>query len=93
MRIESYIQMQQLYPAKNTAKTTGNKPVSSFSDKLQISSKGKDISVAKQALASTPDIREDLVSSIKERVQNGTYEVSGEAFADKVLGNFYQTLA
>ncbi|MCQ2543108.1 MAG: flagellar biosynthesis anti-sigma factor FlgM [Lachnospiraceae bacterium] len=92
MRIESYIQMQQLYPAKNTAKTT-SKPVSSFSDKLQISSKGKDISVAKQALASTPDIREELVSSIKERVQNGTYEVSGEAFADKVLGNFYQTLA
>ena len=74
-------------------KNSRNKAVSNFSDKLQISSMGKDISVAKQALASTPDIREDLVSSIKERIQNGTYEVSGEAFADKVLGNFYQTLA
>ena len=92
MRIESYIQMQQLYPSKNTVKAT-NKAVSNFSDKLQISSMGKDISVAKKALASTPDIREDLVSSIKERIENGTYEVSGEAFADKVLGNFYQTLA
>jgi len=92
MRIESYIQMQQLYPSKNTVKAT-NKPVSNFSDKLQISSMGKDISVAKQALASTPDIREDLVSSIKERIQNGTYEVSGEAFADKVLGKYYQTFA
>lgn len=92
MRIESYIQMQQLYPTKSAAKST-EKPVTNFSDKLQISSLGKDINVAKQALASTPDIREDLVSSIKERIQNGTYEVSGEAFADKVLGNFYQTLA
>lgn len=92
MRIESYIQMQQLYPSKNTVKTT-NKPTANFSDKLQISSLGKDINVAKQALASTPDIREDLVSSIKEKYQNGTYNVSGEAFADKVLGNFYQTLA
>ena len=92
MRIESYIQMQQLYPSNNKT-TTNNKTVSGFSDKLQISSMGKDISVAKKALASTPDIREDLVSSIKERIENGTYEVSGEAFADKVLGNFYQTLA
>lgn len=92
MRIESYIQMQQMYPSKNTVKAA-TKPGANFSDKLQISSKGKDINVAKQALASTPDIREDLVNSIKERINNGTYEVSGEAFADKILGNFYQTLA
>lgn len=92
MRIESYIQMQQVYPSKNTIKAN-SKSQAAFSDKLQISSLGKDISVAKQALASTPDIREDLVNSIKEKINNGTYEVSGEAFADKILGNFYQTLA
>ena len=92
MRIESYIQMQQLYPSNKTTKTNG-KTASNFSDKLQISSMGKDISVAKQALASAPDIREDVVSSIKERIQSGTYEVSGEAFADKVLGKYYQTFA
>ena len=45
MRIESYIQMQQLYPSNNKT-TTNNKTVSGFSDKLQISSMGKDISVA-----------------------------------------------
>ena len=92
MRIESYIQMQQLYPSKKTVKATNSTPAS-FSDKLQISSLGKDINVAKQALSYTPDIREDLVSSIKERIKNGTYEVSGEAFANKVLGNYFQTLA
>ncbi len=92
MRIEYDIQEQELYPSTNMFKVTG-KTVSNFSDKLQISSMGKEFSIAKQALALTPDIREDLVSSIKERIKNGTYEVSGEAFADKLFRKYFKTYA
>lgn len=56
----------------------------------RISSMGEDYITAKKALLSTPDIREDLIYSIKERIKNGTYEVSGEAFAEKILENFFR---
>ena len=79
----------QQYPQKNTLKTN-EKTVSNFSDKLLISSMGKDYNTARTALSSTPDIREDLIHSIKERIKNGTYEVSGEAFAEKILENFFR---
>ena len=85
----SRTELHQQYPPKNTLKTN-EKTVSNFSDKLLISSMGKDYSTASKALSSTPDIREDLIYSIKERIKNGTYEVSGEAFAEKILENFFR---
>ena len=50
MRIEAYTQVQKVYDTKKTAKTQP-KSSSGVSDKLQISSIGKDIQTAKQALA------------------------------------------
>ena len=84
MRIEAYTQVQQLYNAKKTARTeSARKP--SFSDAVQISSIGKDIQVAKQAVANTPDVREDLVAPLKSKIEAGTYSVSAEQLADKLL--------
>ncbi len=92
MRIESYIQVQQLYKANKPNKADNTK-ASNFSDKLQISMLGKDIQTAKQALAATSDIREDRIAALRTEIQNGTYEVSGESFADKLLEKYNQTLA
>ena len=92
MRIDSYIQVQQLYNASKTTKTQ-SKSSANFSDKLQISMLGKDIQTAKQALAGTSDIREDRIADLRTEIQNGTYEVSGESFADKLLEKYGQTLA
>ena len=87
MRIEAYTPVQQLYNTNNTNK--GQKTSkTSFSDQVQISSMGKDIQTAKQAVVDTPDIREDIVAPIKASIQNGTYDVSGDSFADKLLENY-----
>ncbi len=87
MRIEAYTQVQKVYQSQtvNRAQKAGN--VSRL-DNVQISSIGKDIQTAKAALAGSPDIREELTASIKERIQNGTYEVSVENFADKLMRKF-----
>ena len=57
MRIEAYNQVQQLYQAKRTGKAQ-NAPAAAKTDKLQISSFGRDIQVAKAAVAAVPDVRE-----------------------------------
>ena len=87
MRIEAYAQVQQLYKSQkiNRSQKTG---AAAQTDKVQISSFGKDIHTAKAALAGSPDVREELTAPIKEKVQNGTYEVSATSFADKLLKKF-----
>ncbi|MDE6951445.1 MAG: flagellar biosynthesis anti-sigma factor FlgM [Lachnospiraceae bacterium] len=84
MRINPYIQVQQMYNTKKagTAKKAGS---AGRTDDVMISSIGKDIQTAKQAVAAAPDVRTDIVEPIKSAVQNGTYEVSGASFADKLL--------
>ena len=59
-----------------------------LSDQLQISSIGKDIQTAKAAVAGSSDIREDVIAPIKAKLQNGTYEVSNESFADKLFAKY-----
>lgn len=87
MRIGAYTQVQKLYDSKKTTRTLAGSSVSA-SDKLQISSLGKDIQWAKQAVAESSDIREDIVAPVRARVQSGAYEVSTDSFADKLLQKF-----
>ena len=87
MRIEAYSQVQQMYQTKKTTKAQQSASVS-HSDQLQISSLGKDFQTAKAAVAASPDVRAELVDSIKVKVQNGTYEVDNGTFAEKLLQKY-----
>lgn len=87
MRVEAYTQVQQLFGTKKTAKTQSRENVS-FSDQLQLSAIGRDMQAAKQALAASGDIREDVTASIRARIQAGTYDVSTESFADKLMKSY-----
>lgn len=84
MRIDAYNAVNQVYQTNaQTKKIVTEKKVSS--DKLEISQTGKDIAVAKKAISEAPDVREDKVESIKRQMAEGTYSVSLEDVADKML--------
>ena len=87
MRIEAYSQVQQLYQTKKVNKTQQPGDVS-HSDRVQISSLGKDFQTAKAAVAESPDIREELTASIKSKIDNGTYYVDNATFAEKLLQKY-----
>ncbi len=89
MRIEAYTQVQQLYQTQKTSKAQSTQKAS-FRDQLEISSAGKDIQTAKNAVMGAPDIREDVVAPIKEQIQNGTYEVDADSFAEKLFAKFQE---
>ena len=38
--------------------------------------------------SAAPDVRQNLVNSLKERIDNGTYEVDVEDFAGKLLEKY-----
>lgn len=87
MRIEAYTQVQQIYGAKNRAKTQ-NTAKSASADRIHISSIGKDIQTAKNAVAAAEDVRSEMVAPIKAGIANGTYQVSSESFAEKLLKQY-----
>ena len=89
MRIEAYNQVAQLYQTSNTKNVAQTAKTNGMGrDQVQISSTDKDYHVAKAAVAGAPDIRADLVADVKERIKNGTYEVSTDDFAEKLLSQF-----
>ena len=88
MRIEAYSQVQQIYSNNKVGRPQAAKKTGDVRDTVSFSSIGKDIQVAKQAVSAAPDVREDVVAKLKAAIKNGTYDVSGEAFADKLLAKY-----
>ncbi len=91
MRIEAYTQVQQIYNTQKTAKPQKTS-AKTFADQIQISSLGKDINTAKAAVSAGSDIREDVVAPIKAQIDNGTYSVSAQSFADKLMQKYEEQM-
>lgn len=90
MRIDAYNQINQLYGAGKTKKAGNVANTSSVGtkDEVSFSTFGRDLQSAKAALAHTPDIREDKVNTLKKSIQDGSYQVDGESFANKLLAAY-----
>ncbi|WP_455714560.1 flagellar biosynthesis anti-sigma factor FlgM [Anaerosporobacter sp.] len=91
MRIDAYNKVSQLYQTNKissveSAKKTGK------SDQLEISQAGKDYQTAKQAVAGAEEVRMEKVEEIKKRLATGTYDISMNEVADKLLDNYFNTL-
>ena len=59
--------------------------VSMQTDKLEISSRAKEMQVFRSKLAELPIVREDLVADLKQRIQEGSYKPSGDKIADAII--------
>lgn len=90
MRIGTYNMISQVYGSNGAkkSKSTDSTSYASFKDEVSFSSLGKDMQVAKNTLVGVPDVRESLVSDIKSKIDSGTYEVSSEDFASKLMDAF-----
>ncbi len=86
--IDAVNQIQQVYGANKTRRPVKTSTVSYGRDGVEISSIGRDIQTAKKAVNEASDIREDKVAAIKAQIANGTYNVSAESFADKLMKKF-----
>ena len=87
MRIDAYNQVSQLYQSQQTVR--GDKQSKAAAkDQIQISRIAKEHQIAKKAVAESPDVRADLVASIKARIDAGTYEVSSSDFAQALINRY-----
>lgn len=89
MRIEAYNQVAQVYKANAAAGTAKTTKAGASRDEVQISSIGRDYQIAKQAVADASDIREDKAAELAAKVKSGSYDVSADDFASKLLERYY----
>lgn len=93
MRIDSNMMsgmdtLEQTSRKRNVEKVSANDKQNSVaveSDAVSISEKGKDVSEMTRTLKEMPDVRADKIADLKERIANGTYNVSGKDIASKII--------
>jgi negative regulator of flagellin synthesis FlgM len=84
--------VSQVYKT-NTSFKAGSAGNAYNTDKLEISSFGKEFQVAKTAVSQASDVREDKVEQIKSMLSSGTYSVSSMDFADKIVDGYTAEIA
>ena len=84
-RVDAYV--KNIGKEKNRAQNSPNAaPKEGLSeDKVALSSEAKQIQEAKRIVDSLPDIREEKVAEIRERIENGTYRVDSEKIAFRMI--------
>jgi negative regulator of flagellin synthesis FlgM len=75
-----YKQLQQKQTEKNKTQN----------DSTQISAKAKEIMTARAELKEMPQVREEKVAALKDKVQSGNYQVDSKKLAAKILNNVEQ---
>ena len=67
---------------------SGAAQVNGKKDEVQISKEAMDFQLVMKAVKAArevPDVREEVIAPIKEKLDNGTYEVDSKSIADKLL--------
>ncbi|MGA3207219.1 MAG: flagellar biosynthesis anti-sigma factor FlgM [Syntrophales bacterium] len=54
-------------------------------EKVNLSTKARDIQQLRDAVSQLPDVREDKISELKDQVDTGTYDVNGQKIAEKMV--------
>ena len=70
---------------QNESAGGGNKGSDLATDRIELSTKSKDIDQLKKAMQVAPDLGSEKVAQLKEQISAGTYKVDGKAVAAKML--------
>ncbi|MCL2576913.1 MAG: flagellar biosynthesis anti-sigma factor FlgM [Defluviitaleaceae bacterium] len=85
MRISSVYNAYSVQTGRETAQAARTEKKRANADEVSLSAQAGDYQAARNAVANAPDIRENLVSSIQEMLNSGTYRVSAQDVAASIF--------
>lgn len=86
--LQGYTQQVQTKKDKQMSSVKDNTEVEAKNDSVAITLKSKELARAKELYAELPDVREEKIKEVRERLQKGN-QVSSEEIAEKII---YQSL-
>ncbi len=54
-------------------------------EKVDLSTRARDIQLAQKAVANLPDMREEKVRELKAQIEKGTYQIDSDKVAQKIV--------
>ena len=87
MRINKTDNVFQIYNKNQGVKKVNVEKTAKDGDQIKISDEAIDFQHALKKLKDVEEIRTEKVEAIKAQIQAGTYEISGEKIAEKMLEN------
>lgn len=86
----TYVQNADVARSGSAARTKGAADAkrhqsSHKADSVSLSADARSLAAAREAVQSSSDVRENKVADIKQRVDNGTYQVPARVLARKML--------
>jgi flagellar biosynthesis anti-sigma factor FlgM len=87
---DASVQLIQQYQKGELVKGEADKqigaPSTVVTEKVDLSTKAKDIQQIKQIVDQTPDVREKKVQELKSQIDTGNYKVNSAKVAEKAVG-------
>jgi negative regulator of flagellin synthesis FlgM len=56
--------------------------------KVSLSHASRDLNLAKKAIEKLPDVREEKIQRLRDQIEQGTYDVSGEKISESILREY-----
>ena len=81
---QTYLRNDQVRAESERQANSG--AVSSPSERVDLSTTAKDIQHLKDSLSNLPDVREEKIQEVQKTLKDGTYNVSAEQIAGKMVG-------
>ncbi len=88
MRVDALNHVSQIYQPAGTKKVSKAGNVKK-QDAYEISQSAKDYQTAKKAVAEAEDVREDKIAYYKDALASGTYNVSSQEIAEKIVSKYF----
>jgi negative regulator of flagellin synthesis FlgM len=91
MRIDQITRVNQVYNT-NATKKVNSINTTKVQDTLAISQTGRDMQIAKQAIANANDIRMDRVNDVRLKLKNGLYDGNTNEFAEALVSKINESV-
>ena len=86
MKISNIFQATNIFQ-KNVKQKNEKKIIEKKKDNINISSKALDFQTAMKAVNNSPNVRQEKIDAITKKINEGTYFISSEQIANKILEN------
>ncbi len=87
LKVLQAYKVNELFSNSKIVKSKSSKSEGS-KDTLKISEEARAFGDTIKTLASVPDIREEKVEALKEKLESGTYDVTSSDIAKKIYDNY-----
>jgi len=85
MQSQAVTQYQRTENVKPDSEKTAGGTAGAPAERVDLSTTAKDVQQIRKALADLSDVRNEKVQDLKRRIDEGSYSVSGEKIAEKMV--------